>query len=64
MKKQAKKLTLSRETLVGLDHHLARVAGGATAAAACGTYSGLCENSNGIRTCNTCNNNTCNTNYC
>jgi|GEM_PF-2086621 len=30
MKKQMKKLVLSRETLVSLEHHLGQVAGGAT----------------------------------
>jgi len=54
MKKQPKKLVLSRETLVGLETNLDQVAGGATL---------RCEYS-GYRTCTTCDNATCGTNLC
>lgn len=58
MKKQAKKLVLSRETLARLEANLGQVAGGATAScpARC-TFSG-------DQTCTTCNHNTCGTNLC
>lgn len=54
MKKQMKKLTLAKETLIHLEEDLAKVAGGATL---------RCEWS-GYRTCATCNNQTCGTNLC
>jgi hypothetical protein len=53
MKKQTKKLTLSKETLVHLEEDLVKVAGGAT-------YT--CEWS-GYATCATCGR-TCGTNLC
>jgi hypothetical protein len=53
MKKQIKKLVLSRETLVGLEANLSQVAGGVTL---------RCEYS-GYATCATCNR-TCGTNLC
>jgi hypothetical protein len=54
MKKQIKKLVLSRETLVSLENDLRQVVGGVTL---------RCEYS-GYRTCATCDNNTCGTNLC
>jgi hypothetical protein len=54
MKKQTKKLVLSRETLVSLETSLEQVAGGATL---------HCQYS-GYRTCTTCDNATCGTNLC
>jgi hypothetical protein len=54
MKKQMKKLVLNRETLVGLDESLEKVAGGYTLKAC--TFSGY-------NTCQTCAA-TCGTNYC
>ena len=53
MKKQVKKLVLSRETLVDLEENLVQVAGG---------YTARCQYS-GYNTCNTCAA-TCTTNYC
>ena len=46
MKKQMKKLVLSRETLVGLEHNLGQVAGGLT------NNPQICGDS-GINTCQT-----------
>ncbi len=54
MKKQMKKLVLSRETLVSLETNLGQVAGG---------YTLRCQYS-GYATCTTCDNQTCGTNYC
>jgi hypothetical protein len=54
MKKQPKKLVLSRETLVDLETQLEKVAGG---------YTARCQYS-GYATCTTCDNFTCGTNYC
>ena len=54
MKKQMKKLVLSRETLVSLETNLRQVAGG---------YTPRCQYS-GYATCTTCDNQTCGTNYC
>jgi hypothetical protein len=68
MKKQVKKMTLTKETLSRLEQNLGHVAGGITAVADCGSrtcqppYSG-CEWSNGQQTCFTCAG-TCTTNYC
>ncbi|MEO6193556.1 MAG: hypothetical protein ABIS20_11140 [Thermoanaerobaculia bacterium] len=55
MKKQIKKLVLSRETLVSLESNLGQVAGG---------YTLRCQYSGGLATCTTCDNQTCRTNYC
>jgi hypothetical protein len=55
MKKQPKKLMLSRETLVALETDLGKVAGG---------YTPNCQFSDGRPTCNTCDNFTCTTNFC
>jgi len=54
MKKQMKKLALSRETLVSLEANLEQVAGG---------YTLRCQYS-GYGTCTTCDNQTCGTNFC
>jgi hypothetical protein len=54
MKKQPKKLVLSRETLVTLETQLEKVAGG---------YTPRCQYS-GYATCTTCDNQTCGTNFC
>ena len=54
MKKQMKKLTLAKETLVSLEKNLGQVAGGLTKI--------NCES--GYATCATCNHNTCGTNLC
>jgi len=54
MKKQMKKLVLSRETLVSLEANLGQVAGG---------YTTFCQYS-GYGTCTTCDNQTCGTNFC
>ncbi len=69
MKKQMKKLALTRETLTNLQHSsLLRIAGGITAVQDCGTQScappySSCEFSNGQNTCVTCEG-VCTTNYC
>ncbi len=55
MKKQVKKLVLSRETLVDLETNLWQVAGGITL---------RCQYSDGRATCATCDNATCTTNLC
>jgi hypothetical protein len=55
MKKQVKKLLLSRETLVNLETNLSQVAGGITL---------RCQFSDGAATCATCDNVTCTTNLC
>lgn len=66
MKKRAKKMVLSRETLVSLDQDLGQVAGG-TSYAPCGSAScpDICTQASGNnRTCITCDNHTCTSNFC
>lgn len=55
MKKQIKKLTLAKETIVHLEESLEQVAGGVTLKA--------CTFSGGVATCATCGG-TCQTNLC
>jgi hypothetical protein len=68
MKKQAKKMTLTRETLSHLEKNLGQVAGAVTAWADCGTQTcappySACDWSNGQNTCISCEG-VCTTNYC
>ena len=62
MKKQVKKLALSRETLTHLENSLGHVAGAATALNCSASCPDICTFS-GYRTCNTCGA-TCGTNLC
>ena len=58
MKKQVKKLVLSKETLIRLEHRAVEVArGAATGFDGCPTWTGL-------RTCVTCDPGNCTTNRC
>jgi hypothetical protein len=66
MKKQSRKLTLAKETLVYLESSLGPVVGGATGLAGCVSNTG-CDNTgcnfSGYHSCNTCGA-TCGTNLC
>lgn len=55
-KKNAKKLSLHRETLAQLEQPDLRLAAGG--------YTARCLYSEGQQTCTTCDNQTCTTNYC